>query len=81
MIMHYYSGSAKKAAVYWDDSVARVVVGSDVSESTSVMTAAAYAALEVGSVWIKDAAGLTETIGHDGSQRILHNITVDGGSF
>ena len=81
VIMHYYSGSAKKAAVYWDDSVSRVVVGSDVSESTSVLTAAAYAALEVGSLWIKDAAGQTETIGHDGSQRILHNITVDGGSF
>ena len=81
LIMHYYSGSAKKAAVYWDDSVSRVVVGSDVSESTSVLTAAAYAALEVGSLWIKDAAGQTETIGHDGSQRILHNITIDGGSF
>ncbi len=81
LIMHYYSGSAKKAAVYWDDSAARVVVAANVSESTSVLTAAAHAALEVGSVWVKDAAGTTETIGHDGSQRILHNITVDGGSF
>ena len=81
VIMHYYSGSAKKAAVYWDDSVARVVVGSDVSESTSVLTAAAYAALEVGSLWIKDSVGQTETIGVSGGQRILHNITVDGGSF
>ena len=81
LIMHYYSGSAKKAAVYWDDSVQRVVVAANVSESTSVLTAAAHAALETGSVWIKDAAGTTETIGHDGSQRILHNITVDGGAF
>ena len=81
LIMHYYSGSAKKAAVFWDDSVSRVVIASDVSESTSVLTAAAHAALETGSLWIKDAAGTTETIGHDGSQRILHNITVDGGSF
>jgi hypothetical protein len=81
LIMHYYSGSAKKAAVYWDDSVQRVVVAANVTESTSVLTAAAHAALETGSVWIKDAAGTTETIGHDGSQRILHNITVDGGSF
>ena len=81
LVMHYYSGSAKKAAVYWDDSVARVVVGSDVSESTSVMTAAAYAALEVGSLWIKDSVGQTETIGVSGGQRILHNITVDGGAF
>ena len=81
IIMHYYSGSAKKAAVYWDDSVSRVVVGSDVSESTSVLTAAAYAALEVGSLWIKDSVGQSETIGVSGGQRILHNITVDGGSF
>ena len=81
LIMHYYSGSAKKAAVYWDDSVSRVVVGSDVSESTSVLTAAAYAALEVGSLWIKDSVGQSETIGVSGGQRILHNITVDGGSF
>ena len=79
--MHYYSGSAKKAAVYWDESVGRIVAGSDVSESTSVMTAAAYAALEIGSLWIKDAVGQTETIGVSGGQRILHNITVDGGSF
>jgi hypothetical protein len=79
--MHYYSGSAKKAAVYWDDSVGRVVVASETSETSSVLTASAYAALESGSLWIKDAAGQTETIGHDGSQRILHNITVDGGSF
>ena len=81
IVMHYYSGSAKKAAVYWDDSVGRIVAGSDVSESTSVMTAAAYAALEVGSLWIKDSVGQSETIGVSGGQRILHNITVDGGSF
>ena len=66
LIMHYYSGSAKKAAVFWDDSVSRVVIASDVSESTSVLTAAAHAALETGALWIKDAAGTTETIGHDG---------------
>ena len=82
IVMHYYSGSAKKAAVYWDDSAGRVVVGSDVSESSSVMTAAAYAALEIGSLWLKDADGQEEVIGVNGSNvRILHNITVDGGSF
>ena len=81
IVMHYYSGSAKKAAVYWDDSAGRVVVGSDVSESSSVMTAAAYAALEIGSLLVKDADGQEEVIGVTGSTRILHNITVDGGSF
>ena len=81
LIMHYYSGSAKKAAVFWDDSNGRIVAASEVSESTSVLTAAAHAALEAGALWIKDAAGTTETIGYSGGQRILHNITVDGGSF
>ena len=81
IVMHYYSGSAKKAAVYWDDSAARVVVGSDVSESSSVMTAAALADVEIGSLWVKDSVGQSETIGVSGGQRILHNITVDGGSF
>ena len=81
IVMHYYSGSAKKAAVYWDDSVGRIVAASETSETSSVITASAYAALEVGALWIKDAVGQTETIGVSGGQRILHNITVDGGSF
>ena len=81
LVMHYYSGSAKKAAVFWDDSVARIVVASETSETTSVITASAYAALEVGSLWVKDADGQEEVIGVSGSTRILHNITVDGGSF
>ena len=34
ILLNYYSGSAKKAAVYWDDSTSRVVVSSDVSESS-----------------------------------------------
>ena len=80
--MHYYSGSAKKAAIFWDDSVSRIVVASETSEATSVITASAYAALEAGSLWIKDADGQEEVIGVNGSNvRILHNITVDGGAF
>ena len=81
LIMHYYSGSAKKAAVYWDDSVSRIVLGSDVSESTSVMTSSTYATVEAGGLWIKDAVEQSEVIGNDGTTRSLANITVDGGSF
>ncbi len=82
LIMHYYTGgAAKKAALYWDDSVARIVFGSDVSESTSVMTASTYATIEAGGMYIKDAVGQSEVIGNDGTTRSLANITVDGGSF
>ena len=81
MIFHYYSGSAKKAAVFWDDSVGRIAFGADVSESSSVLTNTTHATIEAGGVFIKDAAGLSAVISHDGSLRQLENITVDGGSF
>tara|TARA_Y100001954_G_scaffold216489_1_gene247727 strand:+ start:21309 stop:23459 length:2151 start_codon:yes stop_codon:yes gene_type:complete len=82
MIMHYYTGStAKTAAVYWDDSVQRVAAASSVTESSNVMTEIVYANFEVGGLWVNDDAGQSQVIGHDGSNRVLQNITVDGGSF
>ena len=81
LIFHYYSGSAKKAAVFWDDSVGRIAFGADVSESSSVLTNSTHATIEAGGLFVKDAAGLSAVISHDGSLRQLENITVDGGSF
>ena len=81
MIFHYYSGSAKKAAVFWDDSVGRIAFGADVSESSSVLTNSTHATIEAGGMFVKDAAGLSAVISHDGTVRQLSNITVDGGSF
>ena len=81
VIFHYYTSTAKKAGVYWDDSVSRVVVSSDLSESSSVITSSAYAALEVGSLWVNDCAGTSQVISCTGSERFLENITVDGGVF
>ena len=81
LIFHYYSSSAKKAAVFWDDSVGRIAFGADVSESTSVITNSTHATIEAGGLFIKDAAGLEEVIGHDGTVRQLTNITIDAGSF
>ena len=81
LIFHYYSGSAKKAAVFWDDSVGRIAFGAEVSENTSVLTNSTHATIEAGGMFVKDAAGLSAVISHDGSLRQLSNITVDGGSF
>jgi hypothetical protein len=81
ILLNYYTASAKKAAVYWDDSASRIVVADDVSESSSVLTAAAYAALEIGSLWVNDCAGQSQVISCTGSERFLENITIDGGSF
>jgi len=81
LIFNYYTSSAKKAAVYWDDSSSRVVISDDVSESTGVLTAAAHAALEIGSLWVNDCAGQSQVINCSGSTRTLENITIDAGTF
>ena len=81
VVFHYFDTAARKAALYWDDSVTRVAVASQVSETSSVLTAAAYAALEIGSLWVNDCAGQSQVISCTGSERFLENITIDAGSF
>jgi hypothetical protein len=81
VIFHYFDSAARKAAVYWDDSVTRVAVASQVSESSSILTAAAYAALEIGALWVNDCAGQSQVISCTGSERFLENITIDAGTF
>jgi hypothetical protein len=81
ILLNYYTNSAKKAAVYWDDSASRIAIASEVSESSSVLTASAYAALEIGSLWVNDCAGASQVISCTGTERFLENITIDGGSF
>jgi hypothetical protein len=84
ILFHYYSGSAKKAAVYWDDSVGRIVFGSDVSETNSVLSATAntgYSGIEIRELYVNDCAGVSQVISCTGTTRNLENITVDGGTF
>ena len=82
VVMHYYSGSAKTAAMFWDDSVGRIVIADEVSESSSVMGSISYANLEIGALTVSDCQGNSQSvISCSGSTRSLENITVDGGSF
>lgn len=82
ILMHYYSGSAKLASVYWDNSTSRMVMASVVTESSNVLTATTFATLEIGALTLSDDAGTAESvITVSGSDRILENIIVDGGSF
>ena len=83
MIFHYYDASAKKAAVYWDDSTGRLAFASEVSESTSVITATTYATILAGGLEINNACtgGTSEVISCVGDQLSLSNIVVDGGEF
>ena len=82
VVMHYYSGSAKTAAMFWDDSAGRIVIADEVSESSSVMGSISYANLEIGALTVSDCQGNSQAvISCSGSTRSLENITVDGGSF
>ena len=82
ILMHYYSGGAKLASVYWDNSESRMIMASVVTEADNVLTATTRATVEIGSLMLSDAAGTAESvITTSGSERILQNITVDAGSF
>ena len=81
VVMNYYSGSAKKAAIYWDDSVGRIAVASEATETAGVMGSVTYGGLEVGSLFLNDCAGASQVISCSGTTRSLENITIDGGSF
>jgi len=81
LVLHYYADSAKKAAVFWDDSVRRVAIGSDISESNSVITPSVYGALEIGQLWVNDCAGQSQVISCSSGVRYLENITIDAGTF
>lgn len=81
VLFNWYNGSAKKAAVYWDDSAGRIGISSDVSESNSVLTSNAYAAVEIGALWVTDCAGTSQVIACAAGERTLANITVDAGTF
>jgi len=81
LLMHWYQGTAKKAAVFWDDSAQRIVLAKDVSETSSVLTINSYGSLEIADLWINDCAGQSQLVSCVGSERFLNNITVDGGSF
>jgi len=82
VLFNYYSGSAKKAAVYWDDSTSRIVVSADVSESSGVLTSNTGGALEVASLYVNGCSGTTDqVIGCDGNTIVITNATIDGGAF
>ena len=82
VLFNYYSGSAKKAAVYWDDSTSRIVVSADVSESSGVLTNNTSGALEVASLYVNGCTGsAVEVIKCTNSEIFIENATIDGGSF
>jgi hypothetical protein len=83
LLFNYFSGTAKKAAVYWDESDSRITFASEVSEAGSILTASAYATVLAGGLEINNACtgGTDAVISCVGDELALSNIVVDGGQF
>ena len=81
LLLNYFSATAKKAAMFWDDSASRIVFSDNATESTGVLTSITFAPIEIGSLWVNDCAGQSQVISCTGSTRNLENITIDAGQF
>jgi len=83
ILLNYYNGAARKAAVFWDDSRSSVGIASIVTESSEVLSVTGYAKIDVANVTINDCAGSSDLISCDSatSTRNLVNIVIDGGSY
>tara|TARA_Y100000004_G_scaffold25924_1_gene26229 strand:+ start:2015 stop:3778 length:1764 start_codon:yes stop_codon:yes gene_type:complete len=89
VLFNYNSSGAKKAAVAWEHGDGRfkfasvVTDGGGTDNDSPQLTFTTMASIEILSLFIKDTAGTHEVIKYDTgtSQRVLLDITVDGGSF
>lgn len=81
LLMNYYNGSSRKAAIFWDDSRSKVAIASTVTESSNVLTVSQYASIDIGNITVNDCAGSSEILSCTGSTRNLVNLTIDGGEY
>ena len=83
VLFNYYTSSAKKAGIFWDDSTARIGIASDITITNNVVdtNTAVWAPIEIAALWLNDCAGQSQVIACSGTTRTLENITVDGGAF
>jgi hypothetical protein len=82
VLFHYVDGTAKKAAVYWDDSAGRIKVASVVTEADSILTAVTNGALEIGGLYVAGCGEApVEVIGCVNGEVTITNAVIDGGEF
>jgi hypothetical protein len=84
ILLNYYTGSsARKAAVFWDDSEQRIGIASSVTDNLSVLENITYAAIEISELYINNgcSGGSQPVIQCAGNVLQLQNITIDAGFF
>jgi hypothetical protein len=83
VLFNYYTTSAKKSGIFWDDSTGRIGIASDLTVTNGVVDtiSTVWAPIEIGALWVNDCAGQSQVINCSSGIRTLENITVDGGAF
>ena len=82
VLFNYFTDTARKAALFWDDSTSRIVAAAHVTESSGVLTTQTSGALEVASLYVNGCTGsAVEVIKCTNSEIFIENATIDGGSF
>lgn len=88
IVLNYFDtdpavNSAQRAAMYYDNDDDRMKFVRRASIVGNTVIANAYAALELGSLWINDCAGQSQVIRCDETknERLLENISIDCGVF
>jgi hypothetical protein len=86
IVLNYFdsaTSSAQRAAMYYDNDTDRIKFVEKATLSGNSVVANAYAALELGSLWINDCAGQSQVIRCDetNNERLLENISIDCGVF
>lgn len=83
VLFNYYTDSAKKSGIFWDDSTGRIGIASDLTVTNNVVDTGStiWAPIEIGGLWLNDCAGQSQVINCLAGERFLENITVDGGQF
>ena len=90
ILMNYGdAGVGKTSAVIWEATSGRFKLAADLDETVGITTNApqinvsTYAPIEISELWINNSCtgGSSQVIACSGSELVLQNITVDGGSF
>ena len=84
VVLNYFdtaTNSSEKAVMYYDNDDDRMKFAQRSTLNGNSVLAEAYAALEIGALWLNDCAGQSQVITCEDGERLMENITVDCGLY
>lgn len=84
VVLNYFdtaTNSSEKAVMYYDNDDDRMKFAQRSTLNGNSVLTEAYAALEIGALWLNDCAGQSQVITCENGERLMENITVDCGLY